>query len=121
MQRKEYQHVNDLEDLAKTYGPAAQFSDFQCNEHIHYISADGKQLSGVIVWVQAATGDIGQRLVVAPDTEGAFLDFVAPGDVLQVEDVTQEPTLVRCHWCGQMHQANQVNECPLKPRRNDGR
>jgi len=113
--------MNDLDDLRATYGKEAPFSEHKRGEHISYTSAEGLCSSGVIVWVQAPFQSIGVRYVVAPDDPNGFVDFVAPGDVLQVEDVTQEPTLVRCHWCGQMHQANQVNECPLKPRRNDGR
>ncbi len=103
-------------DLEKTYGPAAPFSEHKRGERIRYVSADGKRRSGEIIWAQAATGDIGVKYVVAPDDPNGFLDFVVPGDVLQVEDVTQEEALVRCPYCNQMHQANQVEACPLKPR-----
>jgi hypothetical protein len=33
--------MNDLEDLEKTYGPAAPFSEHQRGEHITYTTAEG--------------------------------------------------------------------------------
>lgn len=72
--------------------------------------------------------------VVAPDTEGAFLDFVVPGDVItqgEQEEITQtcigmipphipergydmdEPILHDCPYCPGQHY--DVEQCPLKP------
>jgi hypothetical protein len=31
------------------------------------------------------------------------------------ESEPQEPTLRKCRYCGQMHEASQIEECPLKP------
>jgi hypothetical protein len=73
--------VESFEDLEALYGPSAQFSEHKRGDHISYIDASGDQQSGTITWVQAATAGIGQRLVVAPDDAGAFLDFVWPADV----------------------------------------
>ncbi len=108
--------MNDLEDLAKTYGPSAPFSEHKRGEHISYTSAEGLRSSGTIVWVQAPFQSIGVRYVVAPDDPNGFVDFVAPGDVITQEDVTQDEALVRCPYCNQMHQANQVEQCPLNPK-----
>ena len=108
--------MNDLYDLRVTYGKEAQFSEHKRGEHITYTTAEGLRSSGTIIWVQAATDAIGVKYVVAPDDPTGFLDFVVTGDVLQVDDVTQEQALVRCVWCGQMHLSNQVEACPLKPK-----
>jgi hypothetical protein len=57
--------------------------------------------------------------VVAPDNPNGFLDFVMPADVIQNWDVTQQvqaDTLTRCPYCGSLHQASQIEQCPLKPR-----
>lgn len=102
-------------DLEATYGPAAPFSEHKKGEHIRYISAEDKQLSGIIIWVQAATDTIGVKYVVAPDDPEGFLDFVVPGDVTMSPDLEQEQALSRCPWCGQLHQSDQVEQCPLKP------
>jgi hypothetical protein len=95
--------MNDLDDLRATYGKEAQFSEHKRGEHIHYLTAEGLRSSGTIIWVQEwfqSIQSIGVKYVVAPDDPNGFLDFVIPGDVLQVEDITQEhePTLVRCIW-----------------------
>jgi hypothetical protein len=76
--------MNDLEDLAKTYGPAAPYSEHKRGEHITYTSAEGERKSGEIVWVQAAFQDIPIKYVVAPD-DGGFLDFVLPSDIIAQE------------------------------------
>lgn len=110
--------VESNEDLEAIYGPSASYSEHKRGELITYTSAEGECRSGEIVWCQAPHGEsIGVKYIVAPNVEGAFLDFVTPGQVLQVEDVTlQEQALVRCVWCGQMHPANQIDNCPMKPR-----
>lgn len=51
--------MNNLEDLEKTYGPAAPFSEHQRGEHITYTTAEGLRSSGTIIWVQAPFMDIG--------------------------------------------------------------
>jgi hypothetical protein len=92
----------ELKNLRSTYGREAKFSEHKKGEHIHYMTAGGLRTSGTIIWVQAAVGEhIGVKYVVTPDDPNGFIDFVVPGDVLQVEDVTQEnePTLARCPWC----------------------
>ncbi|SRR6266571_4611397 len=112
----EERQVHQHDNLRATYGKEAPYSEHKRGEHITYTSAEGVRSSGVIIWVQAPFQSIGVRYVVAPDEPTGFVDFVVPGDVLQVEDVTlQEQALVRCSYCGQMHQANQVEQCPLKP------
>jgi hypothetical protein len=73
--------MNDLEDLAKTYEPAAPYSEHKRGDHITYTTAEGLRGSGTIIWVQAATPEIQMKYVIAPD-DGGFLDFALPGDVL---------------------------------------
>ena len=104
--------VESSEDLEATYGPAAPFSEHKRGEHIKYLRADGKPSSGEIVWIQAAYQDVPIKYIIAPDDNG-FLDFALPSDVLTQDE--QEPSLVRCMWCGQLHPADQVEQCPLKP------
>ena len=107
--------MNDLDDLRATYGKEAPFSEHKRGEHISYTSAEGLCSSGVIVWVQAPFQSIGVRYVVAPDDPNGFVDFVVPGDVLQVENVTQdEPVMHNCPYCPGKHY--DVEACPLKPR-----
>ena len=88
--------MNDLDDLRATYGREAQFSEHKRGEHITYTSTEGVRNSGVIVWVQASFQSIGVRYVVAPDEPNGFVDFVVPGDVLQVEDVTPRTSNQSC-------------------------
>ncbi len=78
--------MNDLEKLEKTYGPTAPYSEHKRSERIHYVSAEGERRSGEIIWVQAATGAIGVKYVVAPDDPNGFLDFVVPGDVVTQDE-----------------------------------
>jgi hypothetical protein len=104
--------MDELTELAKTYGPAAPYSEHKRGEHITYTSAEGERRSGEIVWVQAAFQDIPFKYVVAPD-DGGFLDFALPSDIITQGE--QEQALVRCVWCGQMHPADQVNQCPFNP------
>ncbi len=75
--------MNDLEDLAKTYGPPAPFSEHKRGDRVTYIDAAGQQRSGTIEWVQAATESIPMKYIIISDEEGAFLDFALPGDILQ--------------------------------------
>jgi hypothetical protein len=107
--------AESFEKLEATYGPAAPFSEYHRQDHIRYISAEGKQSTGTILWVQAPAGDISMRYIVAPDDPNGFLDFVWPADILTQEN-QQERALVRCEWCGNMHQSDQVEQCPLKPK-----
>jgi hypothetical protein len=81
--------MNDPEDLAATYGPAASFSEHKRGDHIIYTTAEGYTGSGVIVWVQAPFESIGVKYVVAPDEPTGFVDFVMPGDVIMQNE--QEP------------------------------
>jgi hypothetical protein len=81
--------MNQDEELAATYGPSATYSEHKRGERITYTSAEGERTSGEIIWVQAATGNIGVKYVVAPYEPGAFLDFVVPRDVLTQDE--QEP------------------------------
>jgi hypothetical protein len=101
------------EKLEATYGPAAPFSEHHRGEHITYITAEGKQARGTIIWVQAAHQDIPQKYVVAPDEPDGFLDFAMPSDV--VTDTSEEPVMQLCPWCNSHHY--DVNKCPLNPNR----
>jgi hypothetical protein len=105
--------MNDLENLAKTYGPSAPYSEHKRGEHITYTSAEGERKSGEIMWVQAATDAISIKYIVTPDDSG-FLDFVIPGDVISRDDASSDD-LTRCPWCVQLHPANHLEQCPLKP------
>jgi hypothetical protein len=71
-------------ELEATYGPAAPFSEHTRGDHVRYRSADGKERSGVIEWVQAATDAIPMKYVMVPD-DGGFLDFCLPADMLSQE------------------------------------
>lgn len=77
--------MNDLEDLAKVYGPMASSSEFKRGEHIRYIDAEGYEKSGTIEWAQAATESIPLKYIIVPDEEDAFLDFAMPSDVITQE------------------------------------
>jgi len=104
---------NDLEAI---YGPSAPYSEHKRGEHITYTTAEGLPSAGVIVWCQAPVGGIGLRYVVAPEKPTGFVDFVVPGDVIAINQEKQEPTMQECPYCRGMHQADQVEQCPLKPR-----
>lgn len=103
----------DEKELEALYGPAAPFSEHKRGNRVKYLRADGKPSVGIIVWIQAAYQDIPVKYIIAPD-DNSFLDFALPSDVLIQEE--QEPTLVHCVWCGQLHPIDQVQFCPLKPR-----
>lgn len=58
------------------------------------------------------------------DIDGAFIIEASNVEVIKVldevtpfdqEESEQEPTLVRCSYCGQMHESHLVESCPLKP------
>ncbi len=105
--------TESLTDLEATYGPAAPFSEHKRGDRVRYLDVSGKERSGRIEWVQAATNAIPLKYIIAPDKEGTFLDFCLPGDILAQEQPSYE--LTRCVWCGQLHLANQIEHCPLKP------
>lgn len=114
MRESDKSMVESNEDLEATYGPAAPYSEHKRGDHIIYTTAEGLRSSGVIIWVQAAFESIPIKYVVAPDVPTDFVDFALPGDVITQDE--PEQALVRCSYCGQMHQVNQVEQCPLKPR-----
>ena len=103
-----------LEDLRATYGKEAQFSEHKRGEHITYTSAEGERSSGTIIWVQERFGDIPMKYVIAPDTEGAFIDFCLPADVVSVTQEEPEPIMHDCPYCPGQHY--DVEQCPRKPR-----
>ena len=107
------------EELAAIYGPAATFSEHKRGAAITYTPAEGgAHRSGTIIWVAAARQVAGRQLplqyIVAPDVDTGFIDVVAPGDVIEGGQA-EEPTMKRCPYCHNLHQANQVEQCPMKP------
>jgi len=107
---EECQVHHPQEQLEKTYGPSAPFSEHKRGDRVRYLSASGEERSGMIVWCQASTKDIQMKYVIAPD-DGGFLDFALPSDVITQE---QEPVLIDCPYCPGKHY--DVNQCPLKPK-----
>lgn len=106
------------EDLEATYGPSALFSEHKRDDHITYTTTEGTRGSGVIVWVQVPFQDIGIKYIVAPDVPTGFIDFVVPGDVIAVTEQEQtSDDLTQCPYCNQMHPSNQVEACPMKPKK----
>jgi hypothetical protein len=81
-QRSKTIMVESFEDLEATYGHAAPFSEHKRGDHVRYLDCDGNEQTGTIIWVQARFENIPQKYVIVPDTEGAFLDFALPSDVL---------------------------------------
>ncbi len=102
--------------LAAAYGPAAQFSEHHRGDHVTYREA-GATFSGIILWVAAPVTVGSQKLplryIVEPEHR-KFVDIVWPADVVTQE--AQEPTLARCPYCGHLHQAEGIEQCPLKPK-----
>jgi hypothetical protein len=52
------------------------------------------------------------------DIDGALIIEAGSVEIVKIVDETlpwDEPTLTRCKYCGQMHQADLVEQCPLKP------
>lgn len=56
---------------------------------------------------------------VQADTMSDALDLAAQWNEIPAHDLVavlvDEPVMRRCPYCGQMHQADQVEQCPLKP------
>jgi len=108
------------QELEATYGPAAPFSEHKRGERITWRSG-GSTHTGVIQWVAAAgmiaTTYVEQRYIVAPEPPTGFVDIVFPGDIIEDPEEAQEPALVSCKYCGQLHEAGQVEQCSLKPNR----
>jgi hypothetical protein len=104
--------MNDLDELRSTYGKEAQFSEHKRGDKVRYLDCDGHEQSGTILWIQAAFQSQPMKYVIAPDTEGAFLDFALPSDVITQDE--QEPTLQACPYCPGKHY--NVEQCPLKPK-----
>lgn len=73
-------------DLAATYGPAAQYSDYRRGDTITY-QIDGFTYRGEILWACAPSKvgdrDLPLRYVVAPALESGFVDIVFPSEVVQ--------------------------------------
>ncbi len=109
------------EELAATYGPAAPISEHKRGEAITYRTANGQAIiSGTIISVCAAgmVADkyMGLHYIVAPDEPTGFIDVAFPDDVVVASsDQADEPTMKRCPYCHQLHRADQVEQCPLKP------
>ncbi len=56
--------MTEDKELEAIYGPAAPFSEYHRNDHIRYISAEGKQESGTIIWVRARFESIPMKYIV---------------------------------------------------------
>jgi hypothetical protein len=109
-----------LEDL---YGPLAPFSDFKKGDHITYTS-EGQTCTGTILWVATATRiagrDIPVQYIVECDQQSGFPDNVYLGDIVMEPNEAkgqEELAMVKCLYCGGMHYAHLVEQCPNNPHR----
>lgn len=62
------------------------------------------------------------RMTIAARTEADALQLASeylevPSHDLVAKHSEQEPTLQKCPYCGQYHEAHLVEQCPLKPKR----
>jgi hypothetical protein len=49
--------------------------------------------------------------------EEASAEMRAAIEVVVKEAMHTEPMMIRCPYCGQLHEPHQVEQCPLKPKR----
>ncbi len=104
------------EQMEALYGPSAKFSEYKAGQHVRY-RADGMVKTGEITWVSGP----GHTALGTPHPTQYWIDgltCIYQGDILGVVDEGDEPTLERCPHCGQMHQAGQIDSCPMNPNRN---
>src|ERR1700726_1027577 len=97
------------------FGQAARYSEHKAGETITF-RMGSEVRSGEIIYVMEPTqeGSTHHPLTYAVDSGHGFPDMGWQTDVL--ED-TGEPTLRTCPYCRGQHMSDQVEQCPLKPRR----
>jgi len=76
-----------MTETHELWGPAAEFSEHQVFDIIHYRAQldwdpEPKIYRGEIVWVAAATDESPIRYIVAPDPPHGFVDIVYPSDIV---------------------------------------
>ena len=111
------------EQFETLYGPLAPFSDFKKGEHITYRS-EGQTRTGTIVWIATATyiagRDIPIQYIVECDQHSGFPDNVPQSDIIMdpQKHQTEEATMVKCPYCGGLHYAHLIEQCPNNPLRD---
>lgn len=107
--------MTDDTQLEALYGERAKFSEYKVGQHVRY-RADGMVKTGEITYVSAPGRTV--RGIEHP-TEYWIdgLNVAYQSDILGIVEDDQEPTLERCPYCGQMHQAGMVERCPMNPHR----
>jgi hypothetical protein len=106
----EQAHLAEMEAL---YGPEYRYSEYKRGDTITYRSIDTGQLkTDTIDWV-AAGRTLSGKTVPARYILG--FDVVYLGEV--IEGSSEEVTLVKCPYCGGMHPAHEVEQCPQNRKR----
>ena len=111
--------MNDAGQMQELYGPLYKFSENKIGDVIRFRDTEHGELSGTILWVcppQTIAGTAMQARYIV-DARGSFPDTVFFNDVISSGSPRQdEPTLVTCPYCGNMHEIRKVQKCPMKPK-----
>src|SRR5881227_4381187 len=110
--------------VAAQAGVEIRIAYFKKGEHITY-RAGGQTRTGTIVWVATATRiagrDIPVQYIVECDQHSGLPDSVWQSDIVmdpREYQAEEEPAMVRCPYCGGMHYAHLVQQCPNNPHRD---
>src|SRR5438105_2997088 len=106
--------TDETQHLEAIFGPIAKFSEYKQGQTIRY-RADGFIKTGEITWVTApGRTDLGAE---HPLEYWIGLDVAYQTDIIGLAESGEEPALVHCPHCGQLHQAGAVEQCPQNRKR----
>src|SRR2546425_8919544 len=106
--------TDETQQFEALFGPLAKFSEYKQGQTIRY-RADGFVKTGEITWV-SNPGHTSQG-TEHPLEYWIGLDVAYQTDIIGLAGPGEEPTLVRCPYCGQLHQAGTVEQCPQNRKR----
>lgn len=75
--------MND-EEMSRVYGIAASRAEHKRGDRIRYTDPEFPKATGVILWIAAATKARPMQYIVSTEHRSGMLDFIAPGDVIEV-------------------------------------
>ena len=72
------------EEMARLYGIAAAKAEHKRGDRVRYTDPEFPKAMGVIVWISAPTKARPMQYIVKTEHRSGMLDFIAPGDVIEV-------------------------------------
>jgi hypothetical protein len=72
------------EEMTIVYGIAASKAEHARGDRVRYTDPEFPNATGVIIWISAATKARPMQYIVSTEHRSGMLDFISPGDVIDV-------------------------------------